>query len=81
MDGGYRGITRRRQRIRAGLFGREDPLAARGFLNTVKNREMPRACATVGCERLGVNHREAVGVLIATRSLLDAIYSGRRSAA
>jgi len=25
MDGGYRGITRRRQRIRAGLSGQEDP--------------------------------------------------------
>jgi hypothetical protein len=32
-------------------------------------------------EWLGVNNPEAVGVLIATCSLLDAIYSGRRSAA
>jgi hypothetical protein len=32
-------------------------------------------------EWLGVNNPEATGVLIATCSLLDAIYSGRRSAA
>jgi hypothetical protein len=31
MDGGYRGITRRRRRIRTGLSGREDPLRRGAF--------------------------------------------------